>query len=38
VFIPFIFLMVGFWSPRKAKKHQDEHEAMVEAELAKLNT
>ncbi|MCU1681036.1 MAG: major facilitator superfamily 1 [Amycolatopsis sp.] len=38
VFIPFIFLMVGFWSPRKAKKHQDEHEAMVAAELARFNT
>jgi ACS family D-galactonate transporter-like MFS transporter len=37
VFIPFIFLMVGFWSPRRAKKHQQDHEAMVEAELAKLN-
>ena len=36
VFIPLIFLLVGFWSPKKAREHEREHEAMVEAELAKL--
>jgi ACS family D-galactonate transporter-like MFS transporter len=37
VFIPFIFLMAGYWSARKARRAEEEHEAMVEAELAKLN-
>jgi ACS family D-galactonate transporter-like MFS transporter len=37
VFIPLIFLMAGFWNPRKAKKHQEDHEALVEAELAQLH-
>jgi MFS transporter, ACS family, D-galactonate transporter len=36
VFIPLIFLMTGFWDPRAAKQHEQEHEAWVEAELAKL--
>jgi hypothetical protein len=36
VFIPLVFLMTGFWDPRKAKKKEDEHEQWVEAELAKL--
>ncbi len=36
VFIPLIFLLAGFWSPRRARAHEREHEAMVEAELAKL--
>jgi MFS family permease len=30
-------LMRGQWSPRKAKADEDAHEAMVQAELAKLN-
>jgi ACS family D-galactonate transporter-like MFS transporter len=38
VFIPLIFLMAGFWSPRRAREHEQEHEAMVEAELAKLGS
>jgi MFS family permease len=38
VFLPLIFVMAGFWDPRKAKKQQQEHEAWVEAELAKLST
>jgi MFS family permease len=29
-------LLRGRWSPRKAKQDEDEHEAMVQAELAKL--
>ena len=36
VFIPLIFVMAGFWDPRKAKKQEDEHEAWVDAEVAKL--
>jgi hypothetical protein len=38
VFIPLIFLMAGFWDPRKAKLQEEAHEAMVRAELAKLAT
>jgi hypothetical protein len=36
VFLPFIFIMTGRWSPRKAKQDADEHEAKVAAELAAL--
>ena len=36
VFIPLIFVMAGFWDPRKAKRKEEEHEAWVDAELAKL--
>jgi MFS transporter, ACS family, D-galactonate transporter len=36
VFIPLIFLMAGFWSPRRAKRHEQEHEAWLQQELAKL--
>lgn len=36
VFIPLIFLMAGFWSPRKARRHAADHDALVSAELAKL--
>jgi ACS family D-galactonate transporter-like MFS transporter len=36
VFIPLIFVMAGFWDPRKAKQKEQEHEVWVEAELAKL--
>lgn len=36
VFIPLIFLLTGAWSPRTAKRIEDEHEAWVAAELAKL--
>jgi MFS family permease len=38
VFIPLIFVMAGFWDPRKARRQEQEHEAWVEAELAKLRT
>ena len=38
VFIPLIFLLVGAWSPRTARRRQEEHEAFVEQELAKLNS
>jgi MFS family permease len=36
VFIPLIFLMVGFWSPRRARAAEREHEEMVQRELAGL--
>ncbi|WP_375481014.1 MFS transporter [uncultured Jatrophihabitans sp.] len=36
VFIPLIFLLTGAWSPKRAKREEQEHEAMVQAELAKL--
>lgn len=36
LFIPFIFLMAGFWSPRKARQHAAEHDRRVAAELAAL--
>lgn len=36
LFIPFIFLMAGFWSPRKAREQAAEHDRRVAAELAAL--
>ncbi len=36
VFIPLVFLMAGFWDPRKAREQQLQHEEWVNAELAKL--
>ena len=36
LFLPFIFMMTGRWSPRKARQDADEHEAKVAAELAAL--
>jgi ACS family D-galactonate transporter-like MFS transporter len=36
VFIPLIWLLTGFWSPRRAKKAEEDHEQWVKAELAKL--
>jgi MFS family permease len=38
VFIPLIFVMAGYWDPRKAKRAEQEHEAWVTAELAKLGS
>ncbi len=38
VFIPLIFLMAGFWDPRKAKAAEQEHEAFVEREMDRLGT
>ncbi len=37
VFIPLIFLMAGFWSPRRARRKEEEHEAWVQQELEKIN-
>jgi len=36
LFIPLIFLMAGYWNPRTARKRERDHEALVDAELAKL--
>lgn len=36
LFIPFIFVLTGHWSPRKAREDEEAHERMVEQELAKL--
>jgi MFS family permease len=36
VFIPFVFLMAGHWNPRKARAEEQEHERMVQRELALL--
>lgn len=38
VFIPLIFLLTGFWSPRRARRAEREHEEFVELELAKLSS
>ena len=35
-FIPFVFLMAGHWNPRKARAEEQEHERMVQRELALL--
>jgi ACS family D-galactonate transporter-like MFS transporter len=36
LFLPFVFVMAGRWSPRKAREDEAEHEAMVQRELAAL--
>jgi hypothetical protein len=36
VFLPFVFVMAGRWSPRRAREDEREHEAMVQRELAAL--
>ena len=36
VFIPLILLMAGFWDPRRAKRAEEEHDAWLTAEMAKL--
>jgi hypothetical protein len=36
VFIPFVFVMAGHWNPRKARAEEQEHERMVQRELARL--
>jgi ACS family D-galactonate transporter-like MFS transporter len=35
-FIPFVFLMAGRWSPRKARRDELEHERQVQRDLARL--
>jgi MFS family permease len=36
VFLPFILVMAGRWSPKKAREDADEHERLVASELAAL--
>jgi hypothetical protein len=36
VFIPFIFVMAGHWSPAKARQDERDHEQRVAQELARL--
>jgi MFS family permease len=36
VFIPLILLMAGRWSPRKAREDAEEHDRLVQEEMAKL--
>ena len=36
LFLPFIFLMTGRWSPRRAKEDADAHERRLQEELAAL--
>jgi hypothetical protein len=36
VFIPFVLVMAGRWSPKKARQDADEHERLVQQELATL--
>jgi len=38
VFIPLIFLMAGRWSPRRAREDAEEHERLVQQELATLQS
>jgi MFS family permease len=35
IFIPLIWVMAGYWDPRRAKRAIREHDALAEAELAK---
>ena len=37
VFLPFVFVLTGRWSPRRAKQDEAEHERLVQEELAALN-
>jgi ACS family D-galactonate transporter-like MFS transporter len=36
VFVPFVFVMAGRWSPRRARQDEEEHEERVQRELAAL--
>jgi len=38
VFIPLILLMAGRWSPRRAREDAEEHERLVQQELAALRS
>jgi hypothetical protein len=37
LFIPLIFMLVGYWSPRRARAAEREHDVWLESELAKLH-
>ena len=36
VFLPFVFLMAGHWSPKKAAAEAKAHDELVERELAAI--
>ena len=36
LFLPFVFVMTGRWSPKKAREDAEEHQRLVERELAAL--
>ncbi|MEV6792953.1 MFS transporter [Streptomyces sp. NPDC051320] len=36
LFLPFVFVMAGRWSPKKARQDAEEHQAVVDRELAAL--
>ena len=36
VFLPLIFVLKGRWSPKRAREDEEEHERLVEEELARL--
>jgi hypothetical protein len=38
VFLPLVLVMAGRWRPRSAKRDADEHERLVQEELAQLAT
>jgi hypothetical protein len=38
VFLPFVFILTGRWSPRRAKQDEIEHERRVEQELAAMGS
>ncbi|MGH3389787.1 MAG: MFS transporter, partial [Actinomadura sp.] len=37
VFLPFIFVMTGRWSPRRAREDAEAHQRAIDRELAALN-
>jgi len=37
VFIPFVFLLTGRWSPKRARQDEIEHEQLVQNELQRLS-
>jgi len=37
LFLPFVFLMTGRWSPKRARQDADEHQAAVDREMAALS-
>ena len=36
VFIPLIFVMAGYWDPRKAKRAEEEHDRWLQEEMRRL--
>jgi MFS family permease len=38
LFLPFVFVMAGRWSPKRARQDAEEHQAAVDRELAALGT